>query len=107
MAEAKNITEVNIKNPVKENRIGMFYISRQLLEDSPLALSKIMSEMVVCRCEMIWHKSAFQYFAYSNMFEIVGEGVCTNEYKLELSVLEKDGEKVMDIKAIKTGHVNE
>jgi hypothetical protein len=62
------------------NRIGKFYISRSLVLDYPELVQKVLSKVVVVRCESVFHSDSFEYIAFSNRFDICEEGYAPPVY---------------------------
>ena len=61
-------------------RMGVFHISLELLEQNPEAVMKIMGRCVVIRAENLYYRNCIEYYAMSPDFEELGEGECAPEY---------------------------
>lgn len=56
-----------------ERRVGRLQISHDLLFSNPKAVQKVLSKVIVVRCESIFYKKCFEYVALSNRFDIIDE----------------------------------
>jgi len=72
-------------NPVEENRIGKFYITKYAIDEAPQVVIGLLSSILVVKCEFIYHKNSFEYFGYSNLFEKVNYAGVPNEYQIDIT----------------------
>lgn len=56
------------------SRVGKFSIKQQLVRDEPEKVMRLMNNMIVIRCELLYHTLSFEYIAMSPSFEKVKEG---------------------------------
>jgi len=65
-------------------RYGRFSIDRRFIEDDPDKISNMFSELkiIVLRAEMLYHKDAIEYIAYSPFFDMVPDGYIPTEYNI-------------------------
>ena len=54
---------------MKNRRIGQFEISRQVIEDSPALVQKIMGKCVIVRAELRFDRDVIHYIAVSPEFD--------------------------------------
>ena len=57
-----------------KRRQGKFLISKIFLDNHPKEVQKIMSKVIVVKCEYLFHADAFEYHALSEDFEEVEIG---------------------------------
>ena len=65
-----------------KRRLGRFRISKDLLFVDPAAIKKVFSNLIIIRCEYLIHIPAFEYYAYSDLFEPVEYGKECPEYEI-------------------------
>lgn len=65
-------------------RVGRFYIDQDVVLKNPEFVQKVMSKVIVVRCESIWHINSFEYIAISNRFEEIDEAVIPPFYEVAL-----------------------
>ena len=63
------------------NRLGRFKIEGRLLRDWEKLLP-LFGQLVVVRCEYLWHMDAAEYTAYSKLFDELPEGYMPLEYEI-------------------------
>jgi hypothetical protein len=78
-------------------RRGTFEITRELIEDAPDEIQKVMGQTVIVRAESLFYNNSIQYHGYSSLFREVAEGEETPRYIFEATKNE-DGE-INEIKA--------
>lgn len=66
---------------MKNNRIGRFVVSADLLRDWEQILP-LMAGMVVVRCEWMYYNRTVEYIAYSRLFDEIGEGFDPPKYEM-------------------------
>lgn len=54
--------------------VGRFLISDKLIHENPEIAQKVLSKVIVVRCEHIAYKFCFEYYAYSKRFDVLQEG---------------------------------
>ena len=69
----------------EKNRIGRFYISRELIARDPVTALRVLGHCIVVRCEMMFYRNNFEYMAFSPDFESVKEGSIAPEYEVFIS----------------------
>ena len=69
---------------VKENRVGSFSLSGELVEHNPAMVTAIMSQMVILKCEYDYFRSQFNYAAYSSLFRSLEEGEIDVRYDINV-----------------------
>lgn len=67
-----------------KRRIGIFSIDIKLVHTDPEMVQKVMSKVIVTRCEMIFHKDVFEYVALSPHFDELSEGESPPTYQVVL-----------------------
>jgi len=72
-----------------KRRLGRFRITKHLLFVDPVAAKKIFSNMIVIRCEYLIHIPAFEYYAYSDLFEPVDYGKECPMYEINIKKLDR------------------
>ena len=72
-----------------KRRLGRFRISKDLLFVDPAAVKKIFSNMIIIRCEYLIHIPAFEYYAYSDLFEPVEYGQECPMYEINIKKLDR------------------
>lgn len=61
-----------MSNPIKENRLGSFYIPKWLYEaDDHTALDAVFQDVYITRMEYLYHSNSFECVGYSRHFEII------------------------------------
>lgn len=79
------------KNPITEHRKGQFILSRRLLDDCKFpALLKVFRNIFIVRCNFLYERGVFEYFAYSDYFDAVNEGDEAPAYSIEVDTTAKD-----------------
>lgn len=73
---------------VKENRVGRFFISEPMLRDNPAMVRSVMARCVIVRCEMIYDRRAFEYYAYSPDYDEMPENTCAPQYDVTIDTSE-------------------
>lgn len=68
-----------------KNRLGKFYIDKDLIENNFEEVQKIMSKVVVVRAEMLYQSNSIEYMAISKDFDEVSEGKEIPTYKVKVS----------------------
>lgn len=63
-----------------EKRLGRFLISDEMLRKNPRAVQRILSKVIVVRCEYLYPNRAFEYIAQSERFDVVEEGLLYPTY---------------------------
>lgn len=61
-------------------RIGVFTMSRQLVERDQETARAVMGRCIVVRCEMMYSRDALEYMALSPDFDEVPEGMIVPQY---------------------------
>ena len=73
-----------------EKRFGRFRLADIYLVQNHYAVSQVMQNVIVLRAEHLMAERCVEYVAWSEMFEIVPDGVMIPFYEVEM-----DGLKVM------------
>lgn len=56
-------------NCVEENRLGIFRVTKEFIENAPDEAKKIMAHMIIIGVEPNYFNNTFKYIAYSDLFE--------------------------------------
>ena len=67
---------------MRARRIGRFAVDARLLDGSMSIMRRVMAQIVVVRCEMMWERNVFDYTALCDDFEPVAEGSIIPLYDL-------------------------
>lgn len=73
---------------IRNNRRGLFLISRELLEDAPAIVKRVLSDVIVVRAELRWDLDAIEYVAICDKFDECPEGELTPPYNC---IIHEDG----------------
>ena len=65
-----------------QRRLGRFAISRKLVEQTPDAVMRALSNCIVVHCEQLYEYDAFAYVALSPLFAVVPQGQKANDYQI-------------------------
>jgi len=65
-----------------KRKLGQFRISREVLEDFPMAVQHLMSRCIPVRCEHHWGSDQFEYVAISDEFAEVERGAMPPFYHI-------------------------
>jgi hypothetical protein len=88
-------------NIVKENRIGKFLISSDIITNRPDVVQGVLGRCIVVRAEQLFYSGDVEYFAYSELFRPIERGDVVPRYKFELeSTMRDDGHYSMAIKSV-------
>lgn len=68
-----------------ERRLGLFTVSRSLVEDNPVMVTKALGAFLIVKCELIEYGNFFEYHAYSPLFEKLTLGHVIPEYTVSFS----------------------
>lgn len=63
-----------------ERRYGRMVIDRHIMEANMDFMKKLMSVIIVLRCEMLYCRDAFEYFFYSDLIPPLSKGQEVPEY---------------------------
>ena len=84
---------------MKNNRGGIIWVSKALIEDSVEAVSLVFSQMkfVPVRAEFLFHRDSIEYTGFSPMFEEIQEGYKWPEYTI---ILQQDEDEIISVKEV-------
>lgn len=68
------------------NKIGKFYISQDLLRLDYEMVKKVLSKVVVVRCERQFHNHSFEYIAIGNPFDEIQTGEVPPTYTVTCDI---------------------
>ena len=77
-----------MKNIIKENRVGKFYVSNNFIRNEPELVKGILSRVLITRAEGIFDRDAIEYTGYSNRFDKICMGQSPPEYKVIVNQLD-------------------
>lgn len=73
-------------------RKGHFQISKRLLEVCDDSIFKLFGNVIVVRCEYLFEKDVFDYYAFSPLFEEIVEYIQPPDYEFVVNKDEETGE---------------
>ena len=69
-------------------RIGKFYVSRSIVDESPEMVMPVMARCVIVECQLHYIGNRFEYFAVSPDFDEVPLGMITPEYSVLIEMID-------------------
>ena len=88
-------------NAIKDYRLGRFEILQPTVMKYPELVVALLNNVLITRCEFMFHKLSFEYHGYSEMFEQIERGAAIPTYGihtyLESSMGEDDVESVYPV----------
>ena len=77
------------KFPIPSNllrRVGRFSIRSATLKSDPDAFLMLSENIIVIRCEHIFHSESFEYIALSPLFDEIEPGSMAPDYRIEINL---------------------
>lgn len=67
-----------------KHRVGRIHIDANMIDTDIVAFAAVMGQLIVVRCESIWHLREFDIMAISPAFDVVERGRMPPEYRVTI-----------------------